>query len=138
MAKYPFLSAEWISEARRIRDALRPELGEPTEGMAVRMNQIITEVPFGEGTIAAHMDTTSGQPEVDLGHLDDAEVTLTLDYATARQVFVDNDQRAAMDAFIAGKIKVTGDLTKLLTMSQAAPNDPAAQRVTAALQEITE
>ena len=31
------------------------------------MNLTITEVPFGEGAVEAHMDTTSGELDLDLG-----------------------------------------------------------------------
>src|SRR5690349_11935341 len=46
MAKYPFLSEEWIAEAKAIRDA--SDSGAAAPAHAVRMNQIITEVPFGD------------------------------------------------------------------------------------------
>ncbi|MBV9256061.1 MAG: hypothetical protein JO054_17640, partial [Actinobacteria bacterium] len=55
MAKYPFLSDEWMEEAKKIREEFRGQ-GAPA-AHAVKMNQVITDVPFGEGTINAHMDT---------------------------------------------------------------------------------
>ena len=134
MAKYPFLSDEWIAEAKKIRD----EVGEGGAAPApMKMNQIITEVPFGDGTINAHMDTTSGKLEMDLGHMDDAEVTITIDYATAKAIFVEQNQQAGMQAFMAGKIKVQGDMTKLMAMGQAAP-DPSAAAVAEKIKAITE
>jgi putative sterol carrier protein len=42
-----------------------------------------------------------------------------------------------MQAFMAGKIKVQGDMTKLMAM-QSAPPDPAAQQVAQRIKEITE
>ena len=82
MATYPFLSDEWLQAARAIREEYRGK----TQPMAhqVRMNQVITDVPFGDGTINAHMDTSSGEIKMDLGHLDDPDLTVTLDYDTAK------------------------------------------------------
>jgi hypothetical protein len=97
------------------------------------MNLTITEVPFGAGTIDAHMDTTSGELELDLGHLDGSDVTATLDYDTAKAMMVDADPQAAMQAFMAGKIKLQGDLTKAMAM-QSGPADP---ELTKRIQEIT-
>jgi putative sterol carrier protein len=134
VAKYPFLSDEWIAEAKKIRDEVGSGGAAPAP---MKMNQIITDVPFGEGTINAHMDTTSGSLDMDTGHLDDAEVTITIDYATAKAIFVEQNQQAGMQAFMAGKIKVQGDMTKLMAMGQAAP-DPAAAAVAERIKEITE
>ena len=134
MAKHPFLSDEWMAEAKKIREEYRGK-GTPA-AHAVKMNQIITDVPFGDGTINAHMDTSSGKLEMDLGHIDDAEVTITIDYATAKAIFVEQNQQAGMQAFMSGKIKVQGDMTKLMAMGQAAP-DPTAAEVAAKIKEIT-
>ena len=135
MAKYPFLSEEWMDEARKIREEYRGKTTAPAH--QVRMNQIITEVPFGEGTINAHMDTTGGEMETELGHLENADVTVTLDYATAKAIFVDGNPQAGMQAFMAGKIKVQGDMTKLMAMQQTSP-DPSAIEIQQRIKDITE
>jgi len=134
VAKYPFLSDEWMAEAKKIREEYAGKSAAAPQKM--KMNQIITEVPFGDGTINAHMDTSSGELEMDTGHLDDAEVTITIDYATAKAIFVDNNPQAGMQAFMAGKIKVQGDMTKLMAMGQAAP-DPSAAEMAAKIKDIT-
>jgi putative sterol carrier protein len=135
MATYPFLSNEWIDAARQVRDEYQGR-AEPA-GDAVRMNQVITDVPFGEGTRQAHFDTSSGVVEMELGHLDSPDVTLTLDYATARAIFVNQDKDEAMQAFMAGKIKVQGDMAKLLGMLQS-PVDPLAGEVAERIKALTE
>jgi putative sterol carrier protein len=114
---HEFLSDGWIKEARKIRDRHR-EAAESAlpPGVSVRMNQIITEVPFGEGVIDAHIDSTTGSLTLDLGHVEQPDVTLTVDYATARALFVEQDVQAAMSAFMSGKIRVDGDITKLLAL----------------------
>ncbi len=137
MATYPFLSDEWITEARGIREELRSSEQPVTN--PVRMNQVITDVPFGEGTIHAHIDTSSGGLDMDLGHLEEPDVTVTLDYDTAKAVFVDGTREAGMQAFMAGKVRVQGDLTKLIValQEQASPLTPDAAVIATRIKEIT-
>ena len=91
------------------------------------MNQIVTDVPFGDGTIEAHLDTSGGEMEMEMGHLENPDLTVTLDYATAKAILVDGNPQAGMQAFMAGKIKVQGDMTKMMAMQSGAP-DPVAGR----------
>lgn len=124
MATYPFLSEEWITEARRIRSELTPP---PVDAAPtpVRMNQVITDVPFGAGTLDAHLDTSSGTLEMETGHLEHADVTVTLDYATAKAIFVDGTLDAGMKAFMEGRVRVQGDMAKLIAaLQQLAPPTP--------------
>ena len=132
---YAFLSDEWLEAAKAIREEYAGK-GAPAAHV-VRMNQIITEVPFGSGTIEAHMDTSSGELDMDIGHLENPDLTVTLDYATAKAILVEGNPQAGMQAFMAGKIKVQGDMTKLMAMQQGTP-DPVQAEVAAKIQEITE
>jgi len=133
--KYAFLSDEWMEQARNLREEYRGKTQAPAH--AVKMNQVITNVPFGDGTINSHMDTSSGDVEFETGHLDVADVTVTLDYDTAKAIFVDGNPQAGMQAFMAGKIKVQGDMTKLMAMQQTAP-DAAAAELQQKIKDITE
>ena len=128
---YQFLTQEWINEAKRLQAEAGPPASPPAH--AVRMNQIITEVPFGDGEVRAFMDTTSGELNLDLGELENPDLTVTVDYATAKAIFVDQNPQAGMQAFMAGKVRVQGDMTKLMMQGSSGGN-PA---LTAALQEIT-
>ena len=138
MPTYPFLSDEWIAEARKIR----AEVAEPEAGAtpaSVRMNQVITDVPFGSGSLDAHLDTSSGTLEMETGHLENPDVTVTLDYETAKAIFVDGTLEAGMKAFMDGKVRVQGDMAKLIAaLQQAAPPDPAAvNQAQARIRDIT-
>ena len=133
MPKYPFLSPEWMEEAKKIREEYRGQGG--GSAPPIKMNQVITDVPFGEGTIEAHMDTSSGEAEMDLGHIPDAEVKITVPYSVAKAIFVDNNPQAGMQAFMAGQIKVEGDMTKLMAMQGGPPPNP---EMAAKINEITE
>ena len=128
---YKFLSDEWIEAARKLRE----ETDEATTPHQVKMNLVITDVPFGDGTVEAHMDTTSGTVQLDVGHVDTPDVTATLDYDTARAMMVDNNPQAGMQAFMAGKIKLQGDMTKAMALQTGGPSDPD---FTAKIQAITE
>ncbi|HVB06254.1 MAG TPA: SCP2 sterol-binding domain-containing protein [Acidimicrobiales bacterium] len=132
MARYVFLSLEWIAAAK----ALQADAGEEPATVTLQMNLVVEEVPFGEGTLDAHLDTTSGALDIDLGHLERADVRVLLDYETAKRVLVDQDAEAAMSAFMAGKVRVEGDMTKLLTY-QATPPNERQQALADAVREIT-
>jgi len=135
--KYQFLTPEWIEEAKKIREQFDSDATATPH--VVRMNQVITEVPFGDGTVEAHMDTTSGEVKMDLGHLESPDLTVTIDYVTAKAIIVEGNPQAGMQAFMAGKVKVQGDMTKLMAMQQpVGGQDETAAKVAAAIQEITE
>ncbi len=134
MAQYAFLSDEWLEEAKKIREEYAGQSSPPAH--AVRMNQIVTDVPFGDGTIEAHVDTSGGEMSMEMGHLENPDLTVTLDYATAKAILVDNNPQAGMQAFMAGKIKVQGDMTKMMAMQSGAP-DPSQAEIAAKIQAIT-
>ena len=133
MTKHAFLSDSWFDEVRRLHDAAG---GAAPEGAEVRMNLMIQSTPFDED-LAMHLAVAGGRADWGKGHLDDAEVTLTLAYDTARAIFVEGNPQAAIEAFMAGRIIVQGDITKLMVMQQTGPGSPAGD-LTKALQEITE
>ncbi len=133
MAKFAFLSPEWFAEVRRLQtkhgDVLPPEAD-------VRMNLRVTETPFGDDR-EFHMAASAGSADWGEGHLTDADVTLILGYATAKDIFVMGNPQAAIEAFMAGRITISGDITKLV-VAQAAQPGPAAIRLALAVQQITE
>ena len=137
MPKYPFLSPEWMEEGRKIREEFKGKGGAAPAPM--KMNLCITDVPFGESPLDAHIDTSSGEMEMETGHIDGAEVKLTVPYSVAKALFVDNNPQVAMQAFMSGQIKVEGDMTKLMAMQGGggAP-DATAQEMAARIAEITE
>ena len=137
MDKHKFLTPEWVAAATALRDEMDDEVPPPAH--SVRMNQIVNEVPVevAEGDVLAYMDTSEGEMKMGLGQLDDPDLTVTLDYATAKAILVDGNPQAGMQAFMAGKIKVQGDMTKLMAM-QSAGQDPLAAEVSTKIKDITE
>jgi hypothetical protein len=132
VAKFEFLSPEWIEAAHAVRS--RHDTIEPPFSLA--MNLVVGDVPFGDGRVEAHVSTDAGFIELDLGLLDKPEVSVLTDYATAKAVLVDGDGEAAMAAFMAGKIVVEGDMTKLLAF-QSRPLSDAEHQLAIEIREFT-
>ncbi len=132
---YPFLSDEWIEQAHAIRTEYPS--GAPTLGQPVRMNLIVTDLPFSDDSLLAHLDTTAGDLDIDKGHVDGADLTVTVDYSTAKAILVDRNPQAGMQAFMAGKVRVEGDMAKLMAI-QAVPPAGGADEMADRLREITE
>lgn len=130
-----FLSEAWMLEARAIYED--HDGSAPAQTQDVQINLVIKDAPFGEGPIQAHLDTTGDELELELGHIDGASTTITTDYDTAKSVFVEQDQQAAMQAFIGGRIQITGDMTKVMMLMQGAP-DPVALEIAARIRAITD
>ena len=132
--KYDFLSPEWVEAAKQIRDESDSPANPPAH--TIKMNQIITDAPFQDDDILAHLDTSEGEVKIDLGHLEDPDLTVTVDWETAKAIFIDQNPQAGMQAFMAGKVKVQGDMTKMMALQQSAP-DPEAEAMAAKIKEIT-
>ena len=125
--KYPFLSDGWFAAAEK----LIREHETPAPPTSLVMN---LEVADGDQTIQFFMGSKDGETLFGKGTADAADLTMSTDIDTARQVFVAGDQAAGMQAFMAGKVRVQGDMTKLMMQGQGGGNPG----LTAALQEITE
>jgi hypothetical protein len=133
---YPFLSDEWLAEARAIRAEY--EGNTPVVPHVVKMNLVVNEVPFGEGQIDAHLDTTEGMIDIEVEHLDQPDLTVTVDYATAKAILVEGNFQAGMQAFMAGKVRVDGDMTKLMALQAGGGPDERAAEMALRLRAITE
>ena len=124
-----------MAAAREIREKYKDEA--PMITFSIKINQVVTDVPFGEGTVKSFMDTSSGEMVMDLGELADADATVTTDYATAKAIFVNQDQAAGMQAFMSGKIKVVGDMMKVMGMQTAVPQTDITKIVAEEIKNIT-
>jgi putative sterol carrier protein len=112
---YPFLSDEWLEQARRIG------------------------VPFGDKDIDAHIDTSDGELAIDTGHLEAADLKVIADYDTAKAILIEGNPQAGIQAFMAGKVRVEGDMAKLMTLMTApAGGDSNAAEFASRIKEITE
>jgi hypothetical protein len=134
---YPFLSDEWFDEARKIRAEYDGKV--PPIAHSVRMNLVVTAVPFGDADVDAHMDTSNGDLVLDTGHLEGPDLTVTVDYDTAKAILIEGNPQAGMQAFMQGKVRVEGDMAKLMALtSSPAGADPNAAELAQRLRDITE
>ena len=129
---YEFLSEQWIAEAK----VIRADFDAGPSAVLLTMNLNITEVPFGNSPLLAHLDTAKGVLALDYGHLESPDVLITVDWATAKALLIDGKPQAAMNAFMAGKVRVEGDMAKLMGL-QSGSVDERSEAVIARLREIT-
>ena len=128
--KYAFLSDQWFDAASKLISE-HGAGGPPAPNLV--MNLVVTD---GDKKTEFHMGSKDGATMFGKGHTDGADLTLTTDIATAREVFVANNPAAGMQAFMAGKVRIQGDMTKLM-MAQSGGQGGNPQ-LTEALQSITE
>ena len=128
--KHAFLSDGWLDAAEKLiseHDAGAP----PTANVLMNL-----EVSDGDKIVKFHMGSREGNTIFGRDHDSTADVTLSTDMETARAVFLDGNPQAGMQAFMAGKVKVQGDMTKLMMASAGGGGGNDA--LTSALQSITE
>jgi len=120
VAKHEFLSPGWIAAVTAIRDEYAGRL--PAASFVLRANLVVTDVPFAGGEVRGSIDVSQGLA-IEPVELDAPDLTAQLDYATAKALFVEQDPQAIMQAFFGGKIRITGDATKLLMLPMPKPDD---------------
>ncbi len=134
MPTYPFLSDDWFA----IVDRLVEEMGAEAPSQAdLVMNVVVTDTPFGAEK-HLHVGARSGRGHWGIGHAPDADLMITTDYETAREILLSGDPQAGLNAFMSGKVKIQGDLAKLLTTAQAGGAPAGATALAAAILGITE
>jgi putative sterol carrier protein len=136
MDKYPFLSDEWITETRAIREEFLAD-HEPPSVPSISINLVVTDVPFGSGEVDAHFDSSHGAPEIDLEHLPKVNATITVGYETAKNLLINGQMSSALEAMQLGRIKVKGNMFKLLGLAKVG-KDPASRELAGRIREITE
>jgi hypothetical protein len=138
MPTYPFLSDEWFAAV----DAIVAEEGiaPPDDGTFV-VDATVTGRPDGPDR-ELHVGARDGAFVWGAGHVEGADLTLVTDHATARELFLGGDPQAVLQAFLLGKLIVSGDIGKLVERVQggagAASALPVPADLVARLHAITE
>lgn len=112
-----FLTEEWMSA---IQEAMNTDadLGQAIADVELSMQFTVTEAP--EGTTPDYSITLAGgEATVTPGEMDGADVAITNDFETA--VGISKGDTNTQMAFMTGKLKVSGNMGKLM-MNQAALN----------------
>ena len=108
-----------------------PEAGDYKVWERFGQSVVIARQP--DGDIEARM--TAGQLLKGFG--EGAPTTLNIPYDVARKMIVENDQNAAMQAFMGGQIQVEGDMTQIMAMQAAGPPSPESVQVAERIRAMT-
>jgi putative sterol carrier protein len=109
-----FLSDEWataVQGAVNSSDSFRSAVANAT----LKLQFNISDAPGGE--ISYYLSAVDGEAEVALGQLDDADVTVGQNYETATSIA--KGDLNVQTAFMSGKLKVEGNLAKLMMHQNA-------------------
>jgi putative sterol carrier protein len=107
-----FLSDEWAQEVTNALNS-SDEFASASSGQQVKLQQIVQNTPDG-GEAKYYFTLEGGKVQVGLGDLTDAEATLTQDYDTA--VAITKQELNAQNAFMQGKLKISGNMMKLMQL----------------------
>jgi alkyl sulfatase BDS1-like metallo-beta-lactamase superfamily hydrolase len=123
------LSQEWLDESKKLAE------GQPERpGASARMQYVVTGGP--DGDIKYYWILENGKlQESKLGEMPDPEVTLTQSYEDAMKI-----QKGELDAnaaFMQGRVKVTGNMAKLMSLLPLT-NAPEYKQLQEQIQGITE
>lgn len=105
-----FQSEEYFKEltnALQSNDAVK----NAAKGQTVTIQMVTTDAPGG-GESKSFLKISDGVPEVSAGEAPDAEATITQTYETA--VAVDKGELSGINAFMQGKLKVSGNMMKVM------------------------
>lgn len=124
-----FLSDAWFEEAERLRAEIDPPVPDAIAGLVINLK--VTEGP--SGSIEARMEAGRFL----LGLAETAPTTLSVPYEVARQMFIEGNQAAAMEAFMSGRIKVEGDMAAVMGMQAAGQPGPEARELSEKIKAMT-
>jgi putative sterol carrier protein len=117
-----FLSEEWaqaVTEALNNSEAFRSAAGSHQAKL-----QNVVNTP--EGETRYYISLQDGKIEVGQGDIDGPDATLTQDYDTA--VGLAKNEITGTAAYMSGKLKISGDLMKLMQLQGVINTLPAAMR----------
>jgi len=105
-----FLSEEWASEVKGAlsqSDAVKSAAG----SMTARIQQVVNG-PDGETKYWFKLE--GGNVDLGLGEIDNPDATITQDYDTAAAL--SKNELTGTAAYMSGKLRVSGDLMKLMQL----------------------
>jgi putative sterol carrier protein len=109
-----FLSDEWLSEVEGRLNASEA-FQSAAKGQAARLQQQVAGTPGGDIGYGFVLD--GGKVQLMKGEIENPEATLSQDYATA--VAMSKQEISGQQAFMQGKLKVSGNLMKIMQLQGA-------------------
>ena len=107
-----FLSEEWASTMTEALNS-SDEFKKAATGQQVKLQQVVTDAP-DQGEVKYYFTLDGGTADIGIGEATDAEATITQNYETA--VAIVKQELNAQNAFMQGKLKVTGNMMKLMQL----------------------
>jgi putative sterol carrier protein len=105
-----FLTDEWAAAAQEALDADQAFTAAIGKNEA-RLQQVVN-TPEGEKKY--YFALAGGRATVAMGEIEDPNATITQDYATAEAI--SKNEMSGVAAYMSGKLRVSGDLMKLMTL----------------------
>jgi hypothetical protein len=131
---YEFLSDGWFVAVHALRDEYAADGA--TAPVELRANLVVTDVPFSSDPVLAHVDTSRGGLVLERGPLEIVDLRVQVDWATAKALLVDGNPQAAMGAFMEGKIRIDGDVGRLMAL-QSGIVDSSTQLAAKRIRDLT-
>jgi putative sterol carrier protein len=114
-----FLSEEWI---QAVKDALNGNEAF-TRAAGSQTAKVVQVVTTPDGEVRYWFKLEGGKADLGLGDAEGADATITQDYGTA--VALAKNELTGTAAYMSGKIRVSGDLMKLMQLQGALAQLPA-------------
>jgi putative sterol carrier protein len=107
-----FLTEEWAST---MTDSLNAsdEFQTAIAGQQVKLQQVVSDVP-DKGEVKYYFGLDGGKAEISLGEVEGADATISQNYETA--VAINKQELNAQQAFMQGKLKISGNMMKLMQL----------------------
>lgn len=115
-----FLTDEWATAATQALNESEA-FQKAAAGQTAKIQNVVT-TPDGE--VKFYLAVDGGKAEGAIGETDNPDATITQDYDTAVALW--KNELTATAAYMSGKIKVSGDLMKLMQMQGVFGTLPAA------------
>lgn len=115
-----FLSDEWASQVKEklnSNDSFKSAAGSQT----AKIQQVVT-TPDGE--VKYYFVLEGGAADIGIGETEGPDATISQDYDTA--VALSKNELTGTSAYMSGKLRVSGDLMKLMQLQGALGQLPAA------------
>jgi len=115
-----FLSDEWATQVQdklNSNDSFKSAAGSQT----AKIQQVVT-TPDGEKKY--FFELAGGEAKLGMGEIDGPDATISQDYDTA--VALSKNELTGTSAYMSGKLRVSGDLMKLMQLQGALGQLPAA------------
>jgi hypothetical protein len=127
---HDFLSDSWFAEVDKLREAAQIEVPAAMKDLVINVHVL--------GGPSGDVEARMAEGGLLKGFGAEAPTKLKIPYDIARKMIVEQDQNAAMQAFMGGQIQVEGDMSKLMSMQGGGPPSDASKKLADQIKGITD